>query len=71
MARWKRLLEDHTKEEAKRLEGIYKECKKNYGLSREKVEEEIMNLDGDSVKELYLVLEKKYGYKQVSVPKFK
>ena len=30
-----------------------------------------MNLDGDSVKELYLVLEKKYGYKQVSVPKFK
>lgn len=71
MARWKRLLEDHTKEEAKRLEGLYKECKKNYGLSREKVEEEIMNLDGDSVKDLYLVLEEKYGYKPGTLPKFK
>jgi hypothetical protein len=63
LARRKRLLEDHTKEESKRLESLYKECWKNYRLSREQVEEEIMNLDGDSVKDLYLVLEEKYGYK--------
>jgi hypothetical protein len=30
-----------------------------------------MNLDGDSVKDLYLVLEKKYGYKPTGTPKFK
>jgi hypothetical protein len=30
-----------------------------------------MNLDGDSVKDLYLMLEKKYGKKTVAVPKFK
>jgi hypothetical protein len=63
MARRKRLLEDQQKEENKRLEALYKDCKKNYGLSKEQVEEEIMNLDGDSVKDLYLVLEEKYGYK--------
>ncbi len=41
------------------------------GGNYEEVEEEIMNLDGDSVKELYLVLEKKYGYSPTSIPKFK
>ena len=69
LARRKRLLEDHTKEENKRLEGLYKECWKNYRLSREQVEEEIMNLDGDSVKDLYLVLEEKYGYKPTPLKK--
>jgi hypothetical protein len=71
MARRKRLLEDHDKEENKRLEALYKECWRNYRLSKEKVEEEIMNLDGDTVKDLYLVLEEKYGYKPTPMPKFK
>ena len=71
LARRKRLLEDHTKEENKRLEGLYKECWKNYRLSREQVEEEIMNLNGDSVKDLYLVLEEKYGYKPSPISKIK
>jgi hypothetical protein len=71
MARRKRLLEDHDKEENKRLEALYKECWRNYRLSKEKVEEEIMNLDGDTVKDLYSVLEEKYGYKPTPMPKFK
>ena len=40
-------------------------------IIQEQVEEEIMNLDGDSVKDLYLVLEEKYGYKPTGTPKFK
>lgn len=71
MSRRKRLLEDQIKEDTKRLEGLYKDCKKNYGLTKEQVQDEIMDLDGDSVKDLYLVLEKKYGVKNVAVPKFK
>jgi hypothetical protein len=63
MARRKRLLEDHEKEENKRLEALYKECWRTFRITKERVEEEIMNLDGDSVKDLYLVLEEKYGPK--------
>jgi len=63
MARRKRLLEDHEKEENKRLEALYKECYRTFRITKERVEEEIMNLDGDTVKDLYLVLEEKYGPK--------
>jgi len=63
MARRKRLLEDHEKEENKRLEALYKECYRTFRITKERVQEEIMNLDGDTVKDLYLVLEEKYGPK--------
>lgn len=63
MARRKRLLEDHEKEENKRLEALYKECYRTFRITKERVQEEIMNLNGDTVKDLYLVLEEKYGPK--------
>lgn len=68
LARRKRLLEDHQKEEEKRMEALYKECRRTFGLSRERVEEEIMSMEGDSVKDLFLVLEKKYGVKPFPMP---
>jgi hypothetical protein len=60
LARRKRLLEDHDKEETRRLEALYKECKTNYSLNNDEVDHEILQLKGDSVKDLYKVLEEKY-----------
>jgi hypothetical protein len=57
--RRKRLMEDFTKDENKKLEDLYLAFRDNFGLSRELYEEEILNWDGELV-EFYDYIEKKY-----------
>ena len=57
--RRKRLMEDFTKDENKKLEDLYLAFRDNFGLSRKLYEEEILNWDGELV-EFYDYIEKKY-----------
>ena len=57
--RRKRLLEDFTKDENKKLEDLYLAFRDKFGLSRELFEEEIVNSDGELI-EFYDYIESKY-----------
>jgi hypothetical protein len=68
-ARRKRLLEDHEKEEKKKLEELVREFTKNYRVTKEQVEEEMMNWDKDLYK-FFLYMDDKHRIKPTPVPKF-
>ena len=68
-ARRKRLLEDHEKEENKKLEELIREFTRNYRVTKEQVEDEMLNWDGDLHK-FFLYMDDKYRIKPTPVPKF-
>ena len=57
--RRKRLLEDFTKDENKKLEDLYTAFRDCFGLSRELFEEEVINFDG-TLLEFYDYIKNKY-----------
>ena len=53
LARRKRLLEDQEKEENKRLTELYKGLSRRFDLTREELDEEMFNFNGETVLEFY------------------
>lgn len=70
LARRKRLMEDYEKDEFKRLEAIRKDFSIQYGIPKHKIDDLILQSPGDTVKDFYKYMEKKYGYKPAPIPKF-
>jgi len=67
-ARRKRLLDDHDKEESKKLEELIKEFTKIYKVTKEQVEDEMINWEED-LYDFFLYMNDKYRNKPTSVPK--
>ena len=63
LARRKRLLEDHEKEENRRLEGFYKYVGRIFGMNRDEIMEHLGSFDGETVLEFYHFLHEKYDDK--------
>ena len=59
LARRKRLLEDQEKEENKRLTELFKGLTRLFGMTKEEVDEELYNFDGETVLDFYNHLLKK------------
>ena len=63
LARRKRLLEDHEKEETRRLEGFYKYVGRIFGMDRDEIMLHLEDFAGESVLEFYYHLREKYDDK--------
>ena len=63
LARRKRLLEDHDKEEARRLEGFYKYVGRIFGMDRDEIMLHLEDFTGETVLEFYHHLREKYNDK--------
>ena len=63
-ARKKRLLEDHEKEEFRKLTDLRNLCKKEFRLSEEEYEKEITR-GSDTLVNFYYKLDKKYGKRNI------
>ena len=59
-ARRKRLWEDHNRDEADKLEGLYNHFVKNFNISRTKLNEEI-DICMVTILDLYYQIEEKYN----------
>ena len=59
LARRKRLLDDHDKEENKRLEGFYKYVGRIFSMDREEIMLHLESFDGETVLEFYEYLKEK------------
>lgn len=68
-ARRKRLLEDHEKEEKKKLDDLIREFTRYYRLTKEAVEDMLMEWEGD-LYGFFLDIDDRHGYKPTPVPKF-
>lgn len=60
LARRKRLREDLDKDENKKLEMLYTDFSRAFGINKTRVQEEIMDAPGESLVEVYRYLEKKF-----------
>lgn len=63
LARRKRLKEDFQKDEEKKLESFFNDFSSYFQLEREVLEQELEVFDGDTIKDFFLSLEKKYSWK--------
>ena len=68
-ARRKRLMEDHEKEENRKLEEIVKEFTKYYRVTKEEVVDMMLDWDGD-LYGFYQFMDDRYRIKPSPVPKF-
>ena len=68
-ARRKRLMEDHEKEENRKLEEIVKEFTKYYRVTKEEVVDMMLDWDGD-LYGFYQFMDDRYRIKPTPVPKF-
>ena len=59
IARRKRLLEDHEKDEKSKLDTFFKGMAKSFRVEIEVIEDYLNSFDGDTVKEFYIYLMKK------------
>ena len=59
IARRKRLLEDHEKDEAKKLDAFFRGMCKVFKVERNVIEDYLNSFDGDTVQEFYIYLMKK------------
>lgn len=59
IARRKRLLEDHEKDEKQKLDTFFKGMAKSFRVEIEVIEDYLNSFDGDTVKEFYIYLMKK------------
>jgi hypothetical protein len=69
-ARRKRLLEDHEKEENKKLEELVREFTKNYRVTKQEVEDMMVEWDGEDLMGFFEYMDDKYRIKPTPVPKF-
>ena len=56
IARRKRLLEDHEKDETKKLETFFKAATQTFSLEKNEIEDYLNSFDGDTVQEFYYFL---------------
>jgi hypothetical protein len=68
-ARRKRLIEDHEKEENKKLEELVREFTKYYRVTKEQVVDLMLDWDGD-LYGFYQFMDDRYRIKPSPVPKF-
>ena len=70
-ARVKRLLEDHEKEEWRKLDDIKREFLVRFKLTSEQYDKEVMNTGAKDLEAFYYKMEKKYGtyWQPVKMPK--
>ncbi len=68
-ARRKRLIEDHEKEENKKLEELVREFTRYYRVTKEQVLDLMLEWEGD-LYGFYQFMDDRYGYKPTPIPKF-
>jgi hypothetical protein len=68
-ARRKRLMEDHEKEENKKLEELVREFTKYYRVTKEEVIDKMLDWEGD-LYGFYQFMDDRYRIKPSPVPKF-
>ena len=59
IARRKRLLEDHEKDENKKLDTFFKAAQRTFKVTRKEIDEAIDSFDGETIVDLYYYFQKK------------
>lgn len=65
MARRKRLLEDFDKEESKRLDALRTEFVREFKMTKDQYDDEVLSTDADSLIDFYYEMKAKYGTKSL------